>query len=91
MFLWMTPMPPSRAMAMAMAASVTVSMAALHRGMLSVMLRLKRVRMSVWEGWMSLRRGRRMTSSKVSAVGIAFASMSASVSGPSWRMNCRRR
>ena len=37
MFLWMTPMPPSCAMAMAMRASVTVSMAADSSGMLSRM------------------------------------------------------
>jgi hypothetical protein len=33
-FLWMTPSPPSRAMAMAISASVTVSMAAERMGML---------------------------------------------------------
>ena len=43
MFLWITPIPPSRAMAMAMGASVTVSMAAVTKGMCSSMLREKRV------------------------------------------------
>ena len=41
MFLCSTPIPPSWAMAMAMADSVTVSMAALTKGMLSLMLRVK--------------------------------------------------
>ncbi len=39
-FLWMTPMPPSWAMAMAVRASVTVSMAALTRGMCRRRLRV---------------------------------------------------
>ena len=44
MFLWMTPMPPSCAMAMAVRASVTVSIAADSSGMLSRRLRVSRVR-----------------------------------------------
>ena len=47
---WMTPIPPSRAMAMASLASVTVSIAALTRGMASGIRRLKRVPTSVSAG-----------------------------------------
>ena len=49
-FLWITPMPPFCAIAMAIGASVTVSIAAEISGMLSQMLRVRRVRMSVWPG-----------------------------------------
>ena len=42
MFLWMTPMPPWRAMAIASSASVTVSMAAETIGVLMGTLREKR-------------------------------------------------
>ena len=49
-FLWMTPRPPSWAMAMAMGDSVTVSIAAEMIGMLSGMVRVRRVRVSVAEG-----------------------------------------
>ena len=49
-FLWMTPRPPSWAMAMAMGASLTVSIAAEMIGMLSGMVRVRRVRVSVAEG-----------------------------------------
>ena len=47
MFLWMMPMPPSRAMAMAMRDSVTVSMAAASSGMESSMRLVRRVETSV--------------------------------------------
>ena len=43
MFLWSTPMPPARAIAMAISASVTVSMAAETSGMLRGMVRVKRL------------------------------------------------
>ena len=49
-FLWMTPMPPSWAMAMAMAPSVTVSMAEDTSGTLRFMVRVKRVRVSASVG-----------------------------------------
>ncbi len=49
-FLWITPMPPSRASAMASAASVTVSMAALTIGIWIGMLRVKRERVSTSRG-----------------------------------------
>ena len=41
MFLWMTPIPPWRAMAMAIALPVTVSMAAEMTGVFRVMFREK--------------------------------------------------
>ncbi len=46
----MTAMPPCWAMAMAIGASLTVSMAAEMMGMLSGMVRVKRVRVSVADG-----------------------------------------
>ncbi len=49
-FLWITPMPPSWAMAMAMAPSVTVSMAALMSGMCSEIWRVKRAAVRVAPG-----------------------------------------
>ena len=57
MFLWMTPMPPSRAMAMAVRASVTVSIAAETIGMFSRMLRVRRVRRLDRSGGRPTRRG----------------------------------
>ena len=66
-FLWMTPMPPTWAMAIAMAASVTVSIAADISGMPSSMVRVSRVRTSVWLGRTAEAAGFRRTSSKVSA------------------------
>ena len=66
MFLWITPMPPARAMAMAMSASVTVSMAAEISGMLSGMERVSRLRVETSRGWTVECRGTRRTSSKVS-------------------------
>ena len=63
----MTPMPPACAMAIAMAASVTVSIAADISGMPSSMVRVSRVRVSVWLGRTAEAAGFRRTSSKVSA------------------------
>ena len=65
-FLWMMPMPPSRAMAMAMRYSVTVSIAALIRGMLRCIFLVSRVRRSMSAGSTSLAAGISSTSSKVS-------------------------
>ncbi len=66
MFLWMIPIPPSRAMAMAMRDSVTVSIAAERSGMARGMRRVRRVRTLVSLGCTSERRGTRRTSSNVS-------------------------
>ena len=66
MFLWMTPMPPSRAMAMAMRYSVTVSMAALMTGMFNLTLFVRQVERSTSAGSTSLSAGTSSTSSKVS-------------------------
>ena len=54
MFLWMTPMPPARAIAMAISASVTVSIAAEMRGMCSGMARVKRLAVETSLGWTEL-------------------------------------
>ncbi len=67
MFLWITPMPPSCAMAMARRASVTVSMAADTRGRFRVMSRVKRVEREVSLGRTWEYAGTSNTSSKVSA------------------------
>src|SRR5512143_2401955 len=67
MFLWITPMPPARAMAIAISASVTVSIAADTSGMLSGMSRVKRLAMSTLRGCTVACRGTRRTSSKVRA------------------------
>src|SRR5216117_1689825 len=67
MFLWITPIPPSRAMAIAISASVTVSMAAATSGMLRGMPRVKRERTSTLRGCIVECRGTRRTSSKVRA------------------------
>ncbi len=64
-FLWRMPMPPARAMTMAERPSVTESMAALTRGMLSAIRRVNRVRTSTCAGRISLYAGTRRTSSKV--------------------------
>ena len=64
-FLWMMPMPPSRAMAMAMRYSVTVSMAALIRGMFSRIFFVSWVCRSTSAGSTSLAAGISSTSSKV--------------------------
>ena len=65
----MMPSPPCCAMAMAMRDSVTVSMAALMRGMLSSILRVSRVVVSASAGTTSDLAGSSNTSSKVSASG----------------------
>ena len=72
MFLWMMPMPPSRAMAMAMRYSVTVSMAALIRGMFSLILRVSWVCRSMSAGRTSLSAGISSTSSKVRPCRVNF-------------------
>jgi len=51
MFLWITPIPPRRAMPTAMSASVTVSMAAETIGMLSGIARVKREATATSRGW----------------------------------------
>ena len=66
-FLCTMPMPPSRAMRMAVSASVTVSIAALHSGMLSLMPVVSRVATSTSVGRTALSAGTRRTSSKVRA------------------------
>ena len=49
-FLWITPMPPCCAIAIAMGPSLTVSMAAASSGMFSLMVRVRRVLVSVRAG-----------------------------------------
>ncbi len=65
-FRWMTPMPPSRAMAIARRASVTVSIAADISGMASSIDEVRRVAVDTWAGTTSDAEGTRQTSSKVS-------------------------
>ena len=65
MLLWMTPMPPSRAIAMAMRYSVTVSIAALMMGVLSLMVLVRLVDRSTSVGRTLLSAGTSSTSSKV--------------------------
>ena len=65
MFLWITPMPPSRAMAMAMRYSVTVSIAALMTGMFRRTFFVRYVVRSTSAGRISLSAGTSNTSSKV--------------------------
>ena len=72
---WMMPMPPCWARAMAIRDMVTVSMAALTTGMLSVMWRLSRVATEAWPGTTSDLAGRMRTSSKVKASRILSSSM----------------
>ena len=66
MFLWMMPMPPSRAMAMAMRDSVTVSMAEEIRGMFMRIFGVSQVATSIMPGVTLLSAGISSTSSKVS-------------------------
>ena len=82
MFLWTTPTPPSRAMAMAMPASVTVSMAAETRGTRRAMRRVSRVATSTSLGCTSECPGTNSTSSKVSASGNAPAGARPCMSWP---------
>ena len=67
MFLWMTPIPPARAMAMAISASVTVSIAAETNGMLSAMPRVNIVFTFTSLGCTVAWRGTNSTSSNVRA------------------------
>src|SRR6266853_1130058 len=67
MFLWITPMPPSRAMAIAMSDSVTVSIAAETSGMLRGILRVNQDFTSTLRGCTVACRGTSNTSSNVSA------------------------
>src|SRR5882672_10401779 len=64
---WTTPRPPCWAMAMARRDSVTVSMAADMRGVLRVMLRVRRVWVLTWVGTTSLYAGGRRTLGSVCA------------------------
>ena len=63
MFLWRTPIPPSRAMAIAIADSVTVSIAALMRGTFSVIRFVRRDLTSTSRGRTEDRAGTSSTSS----------------------------
>ena len=65
MFLWMMPRPPSRASAMPMRESVTVSMAADRRGMLSLIFSDSCTDRSTSRGSTALLRGTSSTSSNV--------------------------
>src|SRR3954471_6638157 len=67
-FLWMTPMPPSCAIAIARRASVTVSMAAETTGRFRTMFRLRWVLRLVSRGNTWEYAGTNNTSSKVSAL-----------------------
>ena len=69
---WRTPIPPIWAMTIAMSASVTVSIAEETTGMLSAISRVRRVRVSAWEGTISLSAGRSRTSSKVRPRGMSM-------------------
>ncbi len=57
MFLWSTPMPPARAIAIAISDSVTVSIAAETSGTFSAMPRVNRVAVSTSRGCVSEWRG----------------------------------
>ncbi len=72
-FLWIIPMPPSRAMAIAILDSVTVSMAEVIMGVLSVISLVRLVLMSIMFGVTSLFAGISRTSSKVSPSLINFS------------------
>ena len=73
MFLWMMPTPPSRAMAMAISDSVTVSIAAVRMGALSLIVRVSCVEKSTSLGntWDSA--GISRTSSKVRPSFVNFS------------------
>ena len=64
-FLWITPMPPSLAIAIAIWLSVTVSMAALMKGAFIAMLREKRVAVEASAGRKSAYRVSKVTSLNV--------------------------
>ena len=57
MFLWMTPIPPARAIAIAISDSVTVSIAAEANGTLSVIPRVNSETVFTSFGWTSECRG----------------------------------
>ena len=80
MFLWITPMPPCRAIAIAMRCLVTVSMAALIMGMFSVIAFVSFVVNVIMSGVTSEYWGTNRTSSKVIPspiiVPIGFSSLS---------------
>jgi len=63
MFLWSTPTPPSRAIAMANSLSVTVSIAAESSGTFRRMLRVRRLPVLTSRGITVERAGMRSTSS----------------------------
>ena len=73
MFLWMMPMPPSRAMAIAILEVVTVSIAAVRNGEFRWMPRTSSVEMSTSAGTISDRAGTSSTSSKVSPSLVNFS------------------
>ena len=73
MFLWMMPMPPSRAIAMAILEVVTVSIAAVRKGELSRIPLTSSVEMSTSAGTTSERAGTSSTSSKVSPSFVNFS------------------
>ncbi len=86
----MTPSPPACAMAMAILASVTVSMAEATIGILSVISRVMRVRMSASDGSSSDSPGLSRTSSKVSA-SRRFPLLFGSIANSSARLGLYRR
>src|SRR3990172_524904 len=81
-FLWITPMPPRRAMAIAISDSVTASMAAETNGMLSAMPRVRREATSTLRGWIVEWRGTRRTSSNASASSARIRLSMAEDTGP---------
>ena len=72
MFLWIMPRPPCRAREIAKGAVVTVSIAALIIGMLSLILGASWVLTSVWDGKTEDSAGTSRTSSNVRASGKSF-------------------
>ena len=70
-FLWIIPIPPSRAIAIASLASVTVSIAADNNGTFSAILPVSRVFRLTWAGRISEYAGTSSTSSKVNARSIS--------------------
>jgi hypothetical protein len=70
MFLWITPIPPARAIAIAMSDSVTVSIAADAKGTLSEIPRVKRDVVATSFGWTSECLGVRRTSSNVRTASV---------------------
>src|ERR1051326_299370 len=83
MFLWMTPMPPWRAIAIAISDSVTVSIAADTIGIFKGMARVKRLVTLTLRGCTVEGRGTSRTSSKVRATSGRKVPM-AEVTGGAW-------